>query len=51
MKRLEWNDELFILRCRIAAGRKGWSLEDLCREIGANPYFLSKPAPVGRRTD
>jgi len=50
-QRTDWDDDKFISRCREAAARKGWSIEDLSEAAGFDRYFLSKPAAVGRRID
>lgn len=50
-ERYLWDDEKFISRCREAAARKNWSIEDLSEAAGFDRYFLNKPAPVGRRID
>jgi len=50
-QRADWDDEKFISRCRVAAARKGWSLEELCERAGLDRYYLTKTAAVGRRID
>lgn len=50
-QRADWDDEKFISRCRVAAARKGWSLEEFCERAGLDRYYLTKPAAVGRRID
>jgi len=50
-QRADWDDEKFISRCRVAAARKGWSLEELCERAGLDRYYLTKSAAVGRRID
>lgn len=50
-QRADWDDEKFISRCRVAAARKGWSLEEFCERAGLDRYYLTKPAAVGCRID
>ena len=46
-----WDDVQFRARCRVAAARKGLSVEDLCEAAGLDRTYLNKISTQGRRVD
>jgi hypothetical protein len=46
-----WDDDQFRARCRVAAVRRGWTVEELCERAGLDRFYLGKTAALGRRVD
>jgi transcriptional regulator with XRE-family HTH domain len=46
-----WDDDQFRARCRVAAARKGISVEDMCEQAGVDRTYLNKLSTQGRRID